>query len=360
MTKKKILIIFIIVVVVIIALGVGAYYFYLNMAFYKPGQLAEGIIEAPDQTGVAAGFWKMEAGIELAYFTQGQGETPVLFIHGGPGFPPLEAWSAFDELGEQYTFYYYHQRGCGDSTRPVDTFSDQNTWTNMKELDQKLGLGEQITDIEKIRQILKQDKLNIIGHSFGGYLASLYAVEFPEHVDKMILVAPAGVLRMPNKSADNLFTIMEDTLKGSDQEAFKEWQERYFNFDDIFTKSDQELAELNYEYVNFYEKVLLEEGLTLPDSAKLPVEKTGGWMVQGMYISPGMKYDFRSSLKEVQVPVLVMVGENDFAGSASVEYADLFPKGELKTITGASHFPHEETPEEFRQIVADYLSSNDE
>jgi len=56
----------------------------------------------------------------------------------------------------------------------------------MTKLDQTLGLGAQIADIERIRQILGEDKLILVGHSWGGFLASLYAAEFPEHVTALI------------------------------------------------------------------------------------------------------------------------------------------------------------------------------
>ena len=67
-------------------------------------------------------------------------------------------------------------------------------------MDKTLGLGAQIADIERIRQIMGEDQLILVGHSFGGFLAALYAAEFPEHVKALILVAPAEMLVMPPDS----------------------------------------------------------------------------------------------------------------------------------------------------------------
>ena len=49
---------------------------------------------------------------------------------------------------------------------------------------------EQVADIERVRRLLGQERLTVIGHSFGGFIATLYAVEFPERVDRLILVSP--------------------------------------------------------------------------------------------------------------------------------------------------------------------------
>jgi len=128
--------------------------------------------------------------IELAHFAVGEGRN-VLIIHGGPGRPFRQPISGLESLTGEFQFHYYDQRGCGKSTRPIDRFELANMYENMMELDRTLGLGTQIADIERIRQILGDDKLILIGYSWGGFLASLYAAEFPEHVEALILVAPA-------------------------------------------------------------------------------------------------------------------------------------------------------------------------
>ena len=126
MKKRYVVIIIVIAIIVLLLLALGGcYYFTKGMAFYKPEELAEKgeeYFKVPGQEGAEKGFWKTEEGIDLYYFTQGEGENPVVIVHGGPGAPPSEKWDALDGLGDDNKFYYYHQRGSGKSTRPITSF----------------------------------------------------------------------------------------------------------------------------------------------------------------------------------------------------------------------------------------------
>ena len=327
-------------------------------AFYKTGNLRKGIglrdpLDPPSQEGVSKEYWKVAPDIQLYRFSVGSG-TPVLVIHGGPGFPPAETWKGVEPLSDRFQFYFYHQRGCGLSTKPFDRFESDNYMQNMVQLDKTLGLTEQLADIERIRRILKTDKLILFGHSFGGFLASLYAREFPEHVDKMVLIAPAGMLRMPVE--DSGFEALKDLLPKDKQKEYEDYLARYLEFKTIFTRDETYLSSVSLEFVEYFKQAYKAQGLKFPAGSESPVEWAGGWMVFAMYFSMGMKYDLRPEIAKIEVPVLLLHGEKDvFSVGSTREYESLLPQGEMKIIPQAAHFPFLEMPAEFSNMIKAYL-----
>ncbi|NQU99907.1 MAG: alpha/beta hydrolase [Parcubacteria group bacterium] len=368
--KKTIIIIIAIILVLIILGGIGFMYFAKYMAFYKPGNLGknmEGKLDVEKQDLKDEGYFKVEDDIDLYYFTQGKGDIPVLIIHGGPGAPASSKWDALESLGDKYKFYYYHQRGCGKSTKPFDRFESSNTYQNMGKLDEKLGMTQQLSDIERIRKILGVEKLILLGHSYGGFMATLYSIEFPENVEKMVLVSPANLLKMPQE--EDSFEDMKSYLSDEKKLEFDAWQAEYFDYDHIFEKSESDLQKINIKYLNFYLAAMrAKEGgsgnrLILPfieDDESLDrnlEENIGGWMVHGLYISTGIKYDYRELLKDINIPSQVLYGEDEFLTSVYEDHSNLLGNSEARSIKGASHFSFSEKPAEFSNLVKKFLNN---
>ena len=351
--KRKILFIALGVVLLVVGILAGGFWYMSTQPLYKPGMVREmkSSLTPPDQP-VASQKWLVEQGIELAHFAVGDGRN-VLVIHGGPGLPYLKPMSGLEPLTSEFRFHYYDQRGSGESTRPIDRFESQNMYQNMKTLDQSLGLGAQIADIERIRQILGDDKLILIGHSWGGFLASLYAAEFPEHVEALILISPANTLVMPQPDAESdLFAAVRSRLPATEQAEFDAFMQEYMNFNALFQKSEADLVAMNEQFGKYYLQVMDEDVL-----AKLPPQgKPGGWMVWAGYVSMGQRHDYRAALGKVTAPVLVIHGADDLQSEAATHmYVDAFPNAEFAVIENAGHFSFEEQPVQFVSIVSSFL-----
>ena len=326
-------------------------------SLYTPGKLSEDqnlkdSFIPPDQKGAPKNYWKVEDKILLYHFSQGKGKS-VLILHGGPGMPPYEPWKGLSPV-KGYRFTYYHQRGCGHSTRPVDRFQSQNFIQNLSTLNKLLGLKTQLADIERIRHLLKQEKLILIGHSYGAFLATLFAFEFPERVEKLVLISPADVLSLP--SANGGMDQIKNYLSPEEQDEFDDFVKEYFNYGAIFQKSEEELARINSGFGKFYMAALEKKGIQTAGGTE-PTKGIGGWTVHALYLSLGMKYDLREYVKRIQAPVLVIHGARDIQPeAASRQYAALVQNGIFKVIEGASHFAPEETPEEFASAIRDFLN----
>jgi proline iminopeptidase len=356
---KTILIIFG-VIVILTLIAIGAFWYMSKQPLYKPGMVRAGenlsaSLEPPAQPK-EVDVWRVEADVELAHFSEGSGRN-VLVIHGGPGMPFTEPAKGLSLLSGDYQFHYYAQRGCGESTRPIDRFESRNMYQNMQTLDRTLGVGAQIADIERIRRILGEQKLILVGHSWGGMLATLYAVEFPDRVEALVLISPANMLVMPQVEADSdLFASVRAKLPADQQDEFDVFMKEYFDFGGLFEKSDDDLVVMNQKfgeyYVSIYENTGAEEPPTFPEQGR-----PGGWMVWAQYISLGQRYDLRPALADFNTPVLVIHGAGDLQSEAASHlYAEAFPNAEFVVIEDATHFSFEEQPEQFAQIVADFLT----
>jgi len=126
----------------------------------------------------------------------------IIFIHGGPsGNSTLfEATTAQALADKGFYVIVYDRRGEGRSTDSTATFTYQ----------------EAFTDINKIYQTYKIEKANLIGHSFGGLVATLYTDKYPQKVKSLVL---AGALFSQQdtynhilKSVRQIYQIKNDTL----------------------------------------------------------------------------------------------------------------------------------------------------
>lgn len=354
--KKAILII----AAVLLVVGIGGGIWFWNamrQPLYEPGMVRAGknlrASLAPPAQPADKDYWLVESDIRLYHFSDGSTGPNVLVIHGGPGYPFTAPLAGLEPLTTNYTFHYYDQRGCGKSSRPIDRFASSNYYENMLTLDRTLGIGAQIADIERIRQILGDDKIILIGHSFGGFLASLYAAEFPEHVKALVLVAPAEMLVMPPESG-GLFAQVRPLLPAEMQNDYDAYLKRYLDYGSIFGKSEGELAALNAEFVRYYSVAAERKGFAVATDTN--TSAAGGWMVHAMYMSLGQEHDYRAAVKSVEAPVLVLHGERDLQPEqASRMYADLFPNATFRVVPNAGHFVFDDQPEAFAQVVGEFL-----
>jgi len=101
----------------------------------------------------------------------------VVLLHGGPGCYDYLAGSVLaDWLAEAHTVCSYDQRGCRNS-------SSEGPFT----------IEANVADLEAVRLQLHADRITILGHSAGAFLALFYAVAHPTRVDRLILLSPAGL-----------------------------------------------------------------------------------------------------------------------------------------------------------------------
>ena len=263
---KRIILVVALVLIVLVAAGGGAFWWMMQQPLYTPGMVRSAAnlrapLAPPTQATrpESSRWWTVEADIQLHHYATGSG-TNVLVVHGGPGAPFAAPIAALAPLTGRFAFHYYDQRGCGTSTRPIDRFTSTNYYENMQAADKILGLGAQIADIERARRILGDDRIILVGHSFGGFLAALYAAEFPEHVRALVLIAPAEMLVMPPASG-GLFEQVRPLLPDEMKTEYDAYLKRYLDFGSIFAKSDADLVALNAQFARYYTVAARRKGV---------------------------------------------------------------------------------------------------
>lgn len=102
-------------------------------------------------------------------------DTPILFLHGGPGYncAGFEVSTAQELANNGFYVIVYDRRGEGRSTHSNAKFTFQETFD----------------DINSILKNYNLEKVNLIGHSFGGIVAALYAEKNPTKVNSIELVS---------------------------------------------------------------------------------------------------------------------------------------------------------------------------
>jgi proline iminopeptidase len=112
-------------------------------------------------------------------YTRHVGNGPsVVVLHGGPGAHHDYLLPQYDRLAEGRTLLYYDQRGGGRSPVPRDV---------------AVGWREHVADLEALRDHWQFERLTLLGYSWGGLLAVLYALEHPDRVARLALVSAAPV-----------------------------------------------------------------------------------------------------------------------------------------------------------------------
>lgn len=319
---------------------------------YSPGNLATGgglrePLDPPAQRD--ASYFQVTPTVRLFHFDEGAGDE-VLVLHGGPGVPPAKPWPLGEALTRSWRFVYFHQRGCGSSTRPVDVAP--GGLSEVRAVYDALGLATQIADVERIRRILGCERLVLFGHSFGAFIAALYAAEFPERVSAIVAVAPANLASLPSSDAD-LYGWMEARLSGEDRARFDAYRAAIFDFRTLFAKSDDELVAMQAPLRDLYAAAANMDRDRFP-----PAAKPGGWMPIATYVSMGRSHDWREVFARVTAPLLIVHGAKDLQPlAASRSFAAMFPRAEVSVIEEAGHFVFMDRPDELAARVKMFLET---
>lgn len=117
----------------------------------------------------------------IHYTVHGSGD-PVILLHGGgPGASGLSNYSRnIEALAAHFTCYVIDFPGWARSSKNLDSFGAPNPFVN----------GARA--VKLFMDLVGLPKAHLIGNSYGGGVAYAMALEFPDRVDKLVTMGPAG------------------------------------------------------------------------------------------------------------------------------------------------------------------------
>ncbi|MCP4305425.1 MAG: alpha/beta fold hydrolase, partial [bacterium] len=120
---------------------------------------------APDRTHEI----EIPGGYKIFVDEFGEGDRVLLCLNGGPGLPCDYLREPHAPLADQgYRVLAFDQLGCGRSDKPID----RSLWE----------IGRYVEEVETVRTALNMGKVNLLGHSWGGWLGIEYGITYPDNL----------------------------------------------------------------------------------------------------------------------------------------------------------------------------------
>lgn len=261
-------------------------------------------------------------GLRLFYRRVGDGEAIALFINGVPlvdDFAPVLE-------GRTIVFFDPRHRGRSDQARDKSQI--------------ERGIHHDVDDLEAVRRSLGAEQVDVIGHSYAGVTAALYAMTYPERVKRVVQIgamAPDQSRRYPPP-----LTNVDETLQRA-MAGLGELMKEYGTLDPVeFCR--RFWAILNPIYVVNPDDVAKLKWARCEDRAER--EFMTAWT---QYVQPSIQQLMftRDLVDRATAPILVIHGTKDRSApyGGARDWAHLLPNARLLTVHDAAHVPWIEAPD---------------
>ena len=296
--------------------------------FAYPVKELNGLVDAKTFVESDSKFIEIN-GVNIHYKEAGSGGRTFILLHpfGGSTYSWREVMDDFARYGKVIA---YDRPAFGLTERPMPEDWQENPY----------GIKANIEILRALLDEFNIEKAVIVGNSAGGGLAVAFALEYPERIDELILVAP-GVgggygPKFPSWALPLMWTpqmrhlgplLVRDYQESLPRTVEREWYDQSKLTDEIREKHLQLLNIQNWDRA-FYE----------------------------LTFAPAYP-ELRPLLPTLTVPALVISGTEDrLVRSWYVEAISLeMPEATLEYIPQCGHVPMEECPAEFMEVVLKYL-----
>ena len=271
---------------------------------------------------------------KIYYRTFGTGK-PLLIINGGPGMNSDGFIDLAKTLSKNNETIIYDQRGTGKSTlQKLDTST--------------ITMKLMVEDIESLRVHLKIKKWTILGHSFGGMLASYYASLYPENIESLILSSSGGIdLELLSYVSRKL----NARLSSQEMDSLNYWNKKISEGDTSYYARLHRGLALAPAYVYNRKNIpAIAERLTQGNSI------INGLVWQDLQ---KIKFDCKSKLSDFNKPVLIIQGKQDIIKEeTALKEHQILKTSKLVLLDNCVHYGWLDRPDEYFPEIEKFMRSN--
>jgi proline iminopeptidase len=274
-------------------------------------------------------------GGKVFYRVMGGGErTPLILLHGGPGGRSC-AFEVLSELATDRKVIRYDQLGSGKSDRP----NDLSLWTTERFVE----------ELDTVRRALGLREVHILGHSWGGTLATEYLLtKGQDGVVSAMLSSP--LISTPRWLADA--NRLRGTLPKPVQAALDQCEA-------VETADDPKCREANA----VFEEHFVRGAKSLPAVPACDGVTGGDQVYRHMwgaaeFTATGTLRDYDRShrLGELKLPVLFLAGRNDEAAPETIaDFQSRVPGAKMAVLEKSAHSTYRTETAEYVRIVRAFL-----
>jgi len=270
-------------------------------------------------------------GTELGYHVRGGG-LPLVCLPGGPG-RAAEYLGDLGGLSESRQLVLLDPRGVGSSADPADPAT--------------FRVDRLVSDVESLRIHLGLDRMDLLAHSAGAFLATLYAAAHPQRLSRLILVTP-GLAAVGTQGTE------EEFLAALDRRAAEPWYPEARAALEKIMAGDLSVEAFRASRPFFYGRwdETARAHATMGVSERHQAAREGYFA--GLDLDPPAT---RAALKKLTAPVLLYAGELDpmVTPAMARAAAPVFNDAAVAVQPGASHFPWVDDPAAFAAAAGPFL-----
>ncbi|MFD0770575.1 alpha/beta fold hydrolase [Bacillus sp. CGMCC 1.60114] len=261
-------------------------------------------------------------------FTKGNGE-PLCVTH---------LYSQFNETGDYFadSFTSSHQ------VMVINLKDAGNSVTACKE--EELSMEETLEDLEAIREALHISSWHFAGHSTGGMLGLMYAINYPQSLQSLVVVGAAA----------SDYTKTKDCIYHPDHPQFVYMQQLI---------EDLKLPHLTKEERNVLSTKRTKLSLYHPEQYETyfskPIHKTMATSRMNYFSKEFRSFDLKEQLPSITTKTLILCGRHDVQCpiAYSLQIHEEIQNSSFVSFEHSNHYPFLEEEEKFSSAITDFYHS---